>query len=67
MVDLFSRKVMGWALQATLASMLVEEALKMAVGRRKPHRACCTIRIEEANMPDTTTKRCYRLMSSRVA
>ena len=35
-VDLFSRKVVGWALQATLASVLVEEALKMAVGRRQP-------------------------------
>ncbi len=35
-VDLFSRKVVGWALEATLASVLVEEALKMAVGRRQP-------------------------------
>jgi putative transposase len=35
-VDLFSRKVVGWALEATLASGLVEEALKMAIGRRQP-------------------------------
>jgi len=35
-VDLFSRKVVGWALEATLASVLVEEALKMAIGRRQP-------------------------------
>jgi putative transposase len=35
-VDLFSRKVVGWALAATLASSLVEEALTMAVGRRQP-------------------------------
>ncbi len=35
-LDLFSRKVVGWALEATLASVLVEEALKMAVGRRQP-------------------------------
>jgi transposase InsO family protein len=35
-MDLFSRKVVGWALQATLASVLVEEALQMAVGRRQP-------------------------------
>ena len=35
-VDLFSRKVVGWALEATLASALVEEALPMAVGRRHP-------------------------------
>ncbi len=36
MVDLFSRKVVGWALQATLARGLVEEALQMAIGRRQP-------------------------------
>ncbi len=35
-LDLFSRKVVGWALEATLASALVEEALNMAVGRRQP-------------------------------
>ncbi len=35
-LDLFSRKVVGWALEATLASALVEEALTMAVGRRQP-------------------------------
>jgi transposase InsO family protein len=35
-LDLFSRKVGGWALTATLASALVEEALTMAVGRRQP-------------------------------
>lgn len=35
-VDLFSRKVVGWALAATLASPLVEAALTMAVGRRQP-------------------------------
>jgi len=34
-LDLFSRKVVGWALEATLASALVEEALTMAVGRRQ--------------------------------
>ena len=38
-VDLFSRKVVGWALQATLARVLVEAALQMAVGRRQPPRS----------------------------
>lgn len=35
-VDVFSRKVVGWALGATVARVLVEEARTMAVGRRQP-------------------------------
>jgi putative transposase len=37
-LDLFSRKVVGWSLQATMTAELVKEALAMAVGRRKPLR-----------------------------
>jgi len=35
-LDLFSRKVVGWSLQATMTASLVTEALAMAVGRRCP-------------------------------
>lgn len=35
-LDLFSRKVVGWSLQATMTADLVTEALTMAVGRRQP-------------------------------
>jgi transposase InsO family protein len=35
-LDLFSRKVVGWSLQATMTANLVTEALAMAVGRRCP-------------------------------
>jgi transposase InsO family protein len=35
-LDLFSRKVVGWSLQATMTADLVTEALAMAVGRRQP-------------------------------
>jgi len=35
-LDLFSRKVVGWSLQATMTADLVKEALAMAVGRRHP-------------------------------
>ncbi len=35
-VDLFSRKVVGWAVAATMETSLVEAALKMAMGRRQP-------------------------------
>ena len=36
MVDLFSRKVVGWAVAATMETSLVEAALEMALGRRQP-------------------------------
>ncbi len=35
-VDLFSRKVVGWAVAATMETSLVEAALTMAIGRRQP-------------------------------
>jgi len=35
-VDLFSRKVVGWAVAATMETPLVEAALVMAIGRRHP-------------------------------
>ena len=33
-VDLFSRRIVGWAMDATMTSRLVVDALLMAVGRR---------------------------------
>ena len=35
-VDLFSRRIVGWAMDATMTSRLVVDALAMAVGRRGP-------------------------------
>jgi len=35
-IDLFSRKIVGWAMSSRMAASLVEEALKMAYWRRKP-------------------------------
>ncbi len=35
-VDLFSRRIVGWAMAATMTSRLVVDALAMAVGRRGP-------------------------------
>ena len=35
-VDLFSRKVVGWACAASMATRLVTQALQMAVGQRHP-------------------------------
>jgi transposase InsO family protein len=35
-VDLFSRKIVGWAMASTLETSLVATALTMAIGRRHP-------------------------------
>jgi len=35
-LDLFSRRVVGWAMDATFDSVLVEQALRMALTQRKP-------------------------------
>jgi putative transposase len=35
MVDLFSRRIVGWSMDITMTSALVVDALRMAVGRRK--------------------------------
>jgi len=34
--DLFSRRVVGWSMDATMTSRLVVDALEMALGRRRP-------------------------------
>lgn len=36
-LDIFSRLVVGWAMAETDDAHLVQEALRMALGRRKPH------------------------------
>ena len=36
LVDLYARKVVGWALRAHLETQLVTDALEMALGRRQP-------------------------------
>jgi transposase InsO family protein len=38
LLDLFSRRVVGWALRPTLAEELATEALEMALSRRQPPR-----------------------------
>jgi putative transposase len=36
LLDLYSRKVVGWAMSSRLDAIMVQEALHMALGRRKP-------------------------------
>lgn len=35
-MDLFSRRIVGWAMQERMTSSLVESALQMAIGHRRP-------------------------------
>ncbi len=35
-VDLFSRRIVGWSMAATMASRLVVDALELAIARRRP-------------------------------
>ena len=35
-LDLFSRRIVGWAMEAHMKESLVSDALRMALGRRKP-------------------------------
>jgi transposase InsO family protein len=37
MMDLFSRRIIGWSMQPTLARSLVLDALRMAVHQRQPN------------------------------
>jgi putative transposase len=42
-VDLFSRRVVGWSMSAAMTAQLVTDALVMAIWRRgKPMRYCIT-------------------------
>jgi putative transposase len=54
-LDLFSRRVVGWKLGQTLESELVITALRNALVLRQPQRACTFTPIEAAS---TAAKRC---------
>lgn len=55
-LDLFSRKVVGWAMGPSLATELVCEALRRAVeARRPPEKTCCATVIEVAKTPASIT------------
>lgn len=58
-LDLFSRLVVGWAMAETDDEHLVEQALRMALGRREPqaNRLRITL-IRDQNIPAMPTLRC---------
>jgi hypothetical protein len=73
-MDLFSRRIVGWSMRNTLARPLVLSALSMALGQRNPdsellHHSdnCCIIRIEDLSTRVTTTRRNSVADKSRAA
>jgi len=56
-LDGFSRKVVGWALDRTLAIRLTIGALQQAIERRHRNLAWCTTRIEDYNTPRKNTQK----------
>ncbi len=53
-LDLFSRRVVGWSMKPTLAREIVLDALMMAVWRRKPRSRVLFTQIKGLNMEATT-------------
>ena len=54
-LDAFSRKVVGWALERTLASRLAIAALEQAIAKRQPPRGGFITPIEECSTPARNT------------
>ena len=57
-LDLFTRKVMGWAMRDHLGQELAIAALTMAIQRQRPGRGLITTPTGAVNMPPATTARC---------
>ena len=57
-VDLFSRKAVGWSIGASLATELVSNALRQAIERRRPTaESCCIIRTAAASIRATLIRK----------
>jgi Transposase and inactivated derivatives len=57
-IDLYSRKVIGWAMNKRMTRQLVIDALLMAYWNRKPKKKLFFIRIEDHNMHHMIFKTC---------
>jgi transposase InsO family protein len=59
-MDLYSRKIIGWSMKNRITPDLVIEALNMAIKQRKPSLAfTLTFKIGAANMPAIATRHCW--------
>jgi putative transposase len=60
-LDLFSRRIVGWAMSARMTRALVMDALEMAIQRRQPSpglQGCCIIRIGAVSTPANRISNC---------
>ena len=58
LLDLFARKIAGWAMSETMPQELTIEALQVALGWRDPPTGLLIIRTGDRNMQPKTTGRC---------
>lgn len=63
-IDLFSRRVVGWSMKPEMTAGLVADALMMAIWRRGSRMPCCTIRTRAANMPASSSRSSWPTMAS---
>lgn len=66
-LDAFSQRAIGWALDATLEARMAVTALEMAFARRRPAPAWCIIPTRACSMPATTTSLCWRRPNVRIS
>jgi transposase InsO family protein len=66
-IDLFSRRVVGWSMQPEMRRNLVIDALEMAWFQRRPdqNNKLIFIAIAAASTPATTSTKCSKSMPSR--
>lgn len=62
-MDLFSRRIVGWSMQPRMKIDLVADALKMALARRRPDTGL--LQIVAASSPVPTNRNCWRRMAFR--
>jgi putative transposase len=65
-IDLFSRRVVGWSMKAEMTAGLVTDALVMAICGVVSRKPCCITRIREANTPASTSRNCSPRTASPV-
>lgn len=66
-LDLYSRRAVGWSMQASMTSQLVADAPMMAVWRRVSRWSCCITRTRAVSTRASTSKNCSRNRASPAA
>lgn len=66
-IDLFSRRVVGWSVKSQMKTELVEEALKKAVERRKPSKGVLFHSDRGSQYASSDYRQCLRLYGMRAS